>query len=194
MMRTRNYLMIAPVVLMLFVAACGKNYDTESKDVTVTLDKGTELQVKPLNTLSPITDKAGDEFTATLDAPLMSGDQVVAPQGTTVVGKVVEAKAGEPGSEAGSYLTLQLNEIVVAGGQSINIETEPVRYAAKNEAMYQAEADQQQKPMEKGQTAQSAPEAVAPPVVPEDTTVVFRLAKSVDVPVAIDEGLAKPVS
>jgi hypothetical protein len=104
----------------------------------------------------------------------MSGEEVIAPRGTTVMGEVVDAHAAAPG-EAGSFLSLELKEIMVAGGESIAIETEPVRYAAE------------QQPVENG----------APPaVVPEETIVTFRLAEPVDVPLAAatEEGKPEPIS
>jgi hypothetical protein len=162
---------IATVALVLLAAACGKTYDTET--ASVTLDAGTELQVAPLTHLSTVTEEAGDEFTATLAAPLIVGEQVIAAQGSTVMGEVVDAHAAEPGEE-GSFLSLELKEILVAGGESIAIETEPVRYAAE------------QQPVENA----------APAVVPEETIVTFRLAEPVDVPLAAatEEGKPEPIS
>jgi hypothetical protein len=169
-MRVKSFipLGIVTVALILLAAACGKTYDTET--ASVTLDAGTELQVAPLTNLSTVTEEAGDEFTATLAAPLMIGEQVIAARGTTVMGEVVDAHAAEPGGE-GSFLSLELKEIMVAGGQSIAIETEPVRYAAEQ---------------------QPAADGVAPAVVPEETIVTFRLAEPVDVPLAAATQEAKP--
>jgi hypothetical protein len=165
---------IAAVALVLLGAACGKTYDSET--ASVTLDAGTELQVAPLTNLSPVTEEAGDEFTATLAAPLIIGEQVVAARGTTVMGEVIDAYAAAPG-EAGSFLSLELKEIMVAGGQTIAIETAPVRYAPSEQASPENEA--------------------APPaVVPEETVMTFRLAEPVEVPLtaATDEAKPEPIS
>jgi hypothetical protein len=162
--------------MALLAAACGKNYDTETReDLSVTLDAGTVLEVRPLTSLSPVTEEAGDEFTAMLAKPVMKGERVIAPQGTTVVGEVVDAKSVDPG-EAGSFLSLELREILVSGGEPIAIETEPVQYA----------------PSQNGEEVEGIP---APAVVPEDTIVTFRLSEAVDVRVAIDqnEGI-EPIS
>jgi len=150
--------------LALGIAACGGSPEPETQaDLTITLDTGTVLEVAPLENLSPITQEAGDEFTATLSAPLMKDAQIIAPQGTTVVGEVVDAKAAAPGEE-GSFLTLELREILVAGAEPIEISTDPVQYAPG---------------------AAEAVEGVPPPaVVPEDTVVQFRLSEPVEVPVA----------
>lgn len=172
----RSSLAIAAVALALLVSACGRNFDTESRDLAITLDAGTALEVRPLNNLSPVTEEAGDEFTATLATELTKDGRVIAPVGTTVVGEVVDAHLAGPGEE-GSFLALELRELLVSGGEPIAIETEPVRYA----------------PAEQGEQVEGIP---APAVVPEDTVVTFRLAEAVEIEVAIDqdEGEMEPIS
>jgi hypothetical protein len=186
----RNSLGIAAAVLL--ATACGKTYQPET--ASVTLDAGTVIQVAPLTTLSPVTEKAGDSFTATLAAPLMKGEQVIVPEGTTVLGEVVDAKAGGPGEEGSSFLSLELKEIVARGGQSVEVKTEPVRYAP----VQQAESGQQPEASEQPQAGQQPEESgsvAAPPVVTQDTTVAFRLAEPVDVPVTMSpEGPSTPIS
>jgi hypothetical protein len=167
----RNRIGIAAAVVVLLATACGKTFDSET--ASVTLDAGTELQVTPLTTLSPAIEQAGDEFTATLVAPLMKGEQVIAPQGTTVLGEVVDARAAGPGEEE-SFLVLEINEIMVRAGQAVAVETEPVRYA----------------PAQQEDTGS----ATAPAVVPERTIMTFRLAEPVDVPVAIPAEDPAPIS
>lgn len=169
-------LSIATVALALLVSACGQNFDAESQeDLAVTLDAGTALEVRPLTNLSPVTQEAGDEFTATLATDLTKDGRVIAPQGTSVVGEVVDAHMAGPGEE-GSYLALELRELLVSGGEPIAIETEPVRYAA-----------------EQGEQVEGVP---PPAVVPEDTVVTFRLSAAVEIDVAIDqnEGGMEPIS
>jgi hypothetical protein len=173
----QNWLRITPVIVALLGAACGANMETGTENASLTLDAGTELRVAPLESLSPVTEEPGDEFTATLAAPLMKGEEVVAPQGATVVGEVVDVETAGPGEEA-SFLSLELKELLVVGGQSISIETEPVRYAAP--VGYQTP--------EQGQDESAAP------VVPEETVLTFRLARPVDVPVAADQGGLPPIS
>jgi hypothetical protein len=163
------------VALALGIVACGGSTEPETQaDLTITLDTGTVLEVAPLDNLSPITQEAGDEFTATLSAPLMKDAQIIAPQGTTVVGEVVDAKAAAPGEE-GSFLSLELREILVAGAEPIEISTDPVQYAP---------------------VAAEAVEGVPPPaVVPEDTVVQFRLSEPVEVPVAASTAAGRePIS
>jgi hypothetical protein len=110
----------------------------------------------------------------------MKGSEMVAPQGSTVVGEIVGVVAADPGQE-GSALSLQLNEIRVAGGQTISIETETLQYSAGNAGQYPGS--------EPGQE-----EGSIPPLVPEERVLTFRLARSVDVPVAADQGSLPPIS
>jgi hypothetical protein len=145
-----------------------------------------------------VTEKAGDQFTATLAKPLMKGDQVIVPEGTTVTGEVVDAQAGGPG-EQGSFLSLELKEIVARGGQSVEVKTEPVRYAPTQQAESGQMPESGQTP-ELGQQPEAGQpetnESMVPTVVPEDQTVTFRLAESVDMPVTMAplEGQPKPIS
>lgn len=166
----RSHLKIAAVVVALLATACSN----QNQEASVTLDAGTELRVAPLAALSPATEQAGDEFTATLAAPLIKGEEVIAPQGATVTGEVVDAQLGGPG-EQGAFLSLELKEIVVNGGQAVAVKTEPVRYVPAGH--------------------EQAGGAAAPSVAPEDATVTFRLAEPVDVPLAIpDESKPTPIS
>jgi hypothetical protein len=59
---------------------------------TVTLPAGTSFRVRLLETIDTRRNRAGDRFTASLDEPLVDGDHVVVPKGTTFTGHVVEAK------------------------------------------------------------------------------------------------------
>jgi hypothetical protein len=159
---------IAAIALALLASGCGQSLDTESRDdLAITLDAGTVLEVRPLTSLSPVTQEAGDEFTATLATELVKDGRMIAPQGTTVMGEIVDAHMADPG-EAGSFLSLELRELLVSGGEPVAIETEPVRYA----------------PSEQGEQVEGIP---APAVVPEDTVVTFRLSEAVEVRVAIDQ-------
>ncbi len=202
---TRNSLGIAAAVLL--AVACGKTYESGAE--TVTLNAGTELQVSPITTLSPVTEKTGDRFTATLAAPLMKDERVIVPQGTTVMGEVVDSHAAGP-DEGGSFLSLEVKQIVARGGQTVAVKTEPVRYAPAQlaeagqmpQAGEQAEAGQPseagqpgegQQP-QAGQQAEGSESVTVPPVVPKDSTVTFRLAESVDMPVSLPETQPKPIS
>jgi len=53
---------------------------------------GTRIRVRLLDTVSTRTTRAGERFAASLDEPLVVGDRVVVPRGTTFHGRVIESK------------------------------------------------------------------------------------------------------
>src|SRR4051812_15346973 len=55
---------------------------------------GANLKVRTTNTLSTASAKSGDTFSATLREPLQAGDQIVAPKGANVTGRIVESDPG----------------------------------------------------------------------------------------------------
>lgn len=58
----------------------------------ITLPAGTRIRVRLLSALDTERNRAGDQFTASLDEPLVVGDRVVVPRGTTFYGHVTESK------------------------------------------------------------------------------------------------------
>ena len=77
---------------------------------------GTLLTVQLVGSLSTARVHAGDEFTATLAAPLMIDGEILLPRGTAVTGRVesAESQPDQPGSRAGSgYFRLTLSAIAV---------------------------------------------------------------------------------
>jgi hypothetical protein len=92
----------------------------------LTLPAGTLVQVRTTQLLSSDQNRPGDEFTVTLDEPMIVRGWVVARAGQTVIGKVVEAqKAGR--GQSNSLLTIELCEIVLVDGQQAPIRTELVQ-------------------------------------------------------------------
>ena len=72
--------------------------------------------------LSTKTHKAGDTFTASLVDPLVEGDWVIAPKGSTVKGRITEADEG--GRVKGvARLAIQLTQFETGDGQTIRIST-----------------------------------------------------------------------
>src|SRR5262245_34442330 len=59
---------------------------------TFEVPEGTELTVALINPISSATNKAGDEFTASLVEPIVVGGQTVVPKGALVSGRVVDAE------------------------------------------------------------------------------------------------------
>jgi len=80
----------------------------------VTVPAGTSLLVRMVDTVDSSKVSVGARFTAALETNLVAGGQVVAPKGTTVYGRLAQAK--QAGRAAGSSeLQLELTEIVIAG-------------------------------------------------------------------------------
>ena len=59
----------------------------------VTLPEGTSFRVRLQETLGTRQNRPGDKFTAALDEPLVDGDRVVVPKGTTFTGHIVTSKS-----------------------------------------------------------------------------------------------------
>ena len=59
---------------------------------TFEVPEGTELTVALINPISTATNKAGDDFTASLVEPIVVGGQTVVPKGALVAGRVVDAE------------------------------------------------------------------------------------------------------
>jgi hypothetical protein len=189
MIHTRKCWTIVPAVLLLLSAACGRA--PQADQMKVTLDRGTELRVQPLTTLSPLSDESGDEFTATLESPVMGGAQVAIPTGATLVGEVVET-SGKPApeSQAAPYMTLKLKEVIVPGHKSIEIETEPVRYtpaASPGTSMNDEEETKTQPEVKQPSEPPSAS-------MPDEATMTFHLSEPVDVTVQTEQPAPRPVS
>jgi hypothetical protein len=75
---------------------------------------GTPIPVRLDTSLSSAHAMAGDSFQAVLDAPMIWKGQIIAPKGSRIHGKVLEAKPSEPTREAG-YLRLALIGISLDG-------------------------------------------------------------------------------
>jgi hypothetical protein len=96
-----------------------------------TLAAGTPLTVRTTNTLSTKVVKTGERFLATLEEPLVSGTWVIAPKGSTVEGKIVEADEGGRVKGVAS-LTVALTGLTTADGRRVPIETNTVSVQAKS--------------------------------------------------------------
>ncbi len=89
---------------------------------TVTLAEGTVLRIRTTSELTTDSHQAGESFTATLEEPLVEGNWVIAPQGATVEGRIVEADEG--GRVQGvARLAIDLTHLHTADGQIIEISS-----------------------------------------------------------------------
>ncbi len=91
-----------------------------------TVNPGTIITVRLIDTIDTSRNRPGDIFHASLDAPLVAGDRVVVPKGAEVIGRLVEVKSA--GRIAGrSEVSLELTQITVGGKEY------PLRTAALEE-------------------------------------------------------------
>jgi hypothetical protein len=60
---------------------------------TVTLPAGTRLQISMIDSIDSEKDRAGQEFRASLDAPIVIGEDVVVPAGQDVFIKLIDARS-----------------------------------------------------------------------------------------------------
>ena len=89
---------------------------------TVTVPQGTSLSVRLGEGLSSDRNMPGDEFTGTLNEPLVVNDLVIAERGARVEGRVVDAqKAGRLRGVA--FLSIELTRLHASDGQKIPIRT-----------------------------------------------------------------------
>ncbi len=95
----------------------------------LTLPAGTWITVRMNEGVSSDRNQPGDAFTATLSKPLVANGLVVATQGQTVGGHVVEAQ--QAGRVKGtSRLGLELSELSLGDGQQVPIKTRLMEYQA----------------------------------------------------------------
>jgi hypothetical protein len=80
----------------------------------VTLPEGTSITIRTTAEINTERNSVGDTFEATLEDPLVKGDQTIAPKGTLVRGKISTVK--ESGKLTGqAELGLELTELVLNG-------------------------------------------------------------------------------
>jgi hypothetical protein len=87
----------------------------------VEVPSGTNLSIRLVDGLDSERNQVGDQFRATLNAPIVIGDEVVIPQDADVQGRVVDVKSA--GRYAGnSNLTLELTSLSF-NGKTYNVST-----------------------------------------------------------------------
>jgi hypothetical protein len=91
----------------------------------LTIKQGPWATVRTNQWLSSDRNQQGDTFTATLEQPLVVDGFVVAPRGSTVMGRVTEAKkAGRV--EGTSRLAVELTGLTLVDGQQVSIQSQMV--------------------------------------------------------------------
>jgi len=84
---------------------------------------GTAIMIRLQSSLSSAESRSGDHFQAVLEEPIVVQGQTLAPSGTAITGRVLEAKASEP--RAPGYLRLTLSSLVL-NGKAMDVHTSSV--------------------------------------------------------------------
>jgi hypothetical protein len=96
---------------------------------TVTLPAGTMIPVRLTEWLSSDRNQSGDQFSATLEQPLVANGWVVAARGQIVTGRVAQAK--KAGRVSGvSQLGVELSELTLVDGQVLPVRTQLLQSSA----------------------------------------------------------------
>jgi hypothetical protein len=98
---------------------------------TVTVPRGTNIEVRTTQPLSTKHNKSGETFGAIVDRDVLVSGRRVIPSGTRVIGRLVEVAPA--GKSAGGRMTLVLTTIELEKGP-VMIQTEPIALEAKSQA------------------------------------------------------------
>lgn len=116
-----GYIVLAGALLVALAVAGAKLADRSQE---VTLPAGTVIQVSLAHAIASDQAKSGDDFEATVAAPVMVDGKIVIPEGAEAHGQVVDAR--ESGRLKGvARLRLALNEVEI-DGDSYEVETTAV--------------------------------------------------------------------
>ena len=129
----RNPIQILMVALLIVgLSACGSQQEVvedsvvaqqapRAEPVRVTVPKGTQMQVTLSTDVGSEWSQIGDQITATTMAPVVVGDRVAIPQGSTISGRVTDVYAGKKGlkiSEKGGSVFLSFDQVITPQGTS----------------------------------------------------------------------------
>ncbi|MDD5542619.1 MAG: hypothetical protein PHX83_05545 [Acidobacteriia bacterium] len=108
----------------------GSGRDLEPMEIP----EGTSISVRLLETLSSKTSRVGDQFSASIEEPILVDGKEIVPRGAMAYGVVTSAK--ESGRIKGrSYISLRLRSIDLKNGNRLETETNSVsRLGASNKA------------------------------------------------------------
>lgn len=92
--------------------------------VRVTVPQGTQVHVAMATEVGSATSQVGDGFSATTTAPVLMGDRVVIPAGSSIHGHVADVSPATKGlkvSEKGGAIVLSFDKVTTPGGVSAPI-------------------------------------------------------------------------
>jgi len=98
----------------------------------VTVPRGTELQVTLSTDIGSATSRAGDTLTATTGVPVLVGDRVAIPMGSTIYGHVTGVTSATKGldiSEKGGVVAISFDTVTTPGGVSTPLSASLTRIA-----------------------------------------------------------------
>jgi hypothetical protein len=105
--------------------------DSVKPEPKVTIPAGTRIHVALIDGVSSNNSSAGDQFTASLTQPIVVNGKTVFPKGTTVRGRVVDAK--ESGRVQGrASIQLRLTNVVRDNASDVAISTKTYSAVAAN--------------------------------------------------------------
>jgi hypothetical protein len=91
----------------------------------VTIEQGTQISIRLIDSIDSEKNQPGDPFHATLNAPLSAEGIEAIPAGTDITGHVVEVKSA--GKFAGQSLVVLQLDSITANGRSYNLQTDQYR-------------------------------------------------------------------
>ena len=106
---------------------------TDSKSLVpdqIVIPSGTAITVRLQNAVSSATSRAGDEFAAMLDQPIVIDGETVAPEGAQVTGRVVAARPSGRLMHPG-YLRISLASVTV-NGKAVPVQSSSVMVAGRS--------------------------------------------------------------
>jgi len=105
-------------------AAAGSAKARATQGVRVTVPEGTAVHVTLSTSLGSATSVVGDTLTATTTAPVVVGDRVAIPEGSTIRGRVTGVSPGKKGldiSEKGGVVAISFDEVTTPRGDSTSM-------------------------------------------------------------------------
>jgi hypothetical protein len=91
----------------------------------VTIEQGTQITIRLIDSIDSEKNQVGDTFHATLNAPLSAEGIEAIPAGTDITGHVVEVRSA--GKFAGQSLVVLQLDSITANGKSYNLQTDQYR-------------------------------------------------------------------
>ena len=101
--------------------------------ILLTIANGEPLALELGSAISTETATSGDTFTATLAKAILVEEREALPKGTELWGHIAHAQRSDK-VKGRAELTLELDRLVLGGGEELLIEAEPMRFEAQSEA------------------------------------------------------------